>query len=389
VNITTLDASDTHTTGELADFLRKLIANKFQSTIMIWGPPGLGKSAIVASVVKEIDDQKKEGEAPFDFIDLRLGQLTPADLRGLPVPKEGVSKWYPPEFLPQDPESRGVLFLDEFNMAPPLMMSLAQQLILDRKVGSYLVPKGWYIWAAGNRRADGAVVSDMPSPVANRMIHYKTRVDFPTWFKYALAHDYHEYVTGFLSWRPQLLHILTMGSKTVKEAVSADDPAWPSPRTWELASQMLKMGLPNVRDAVGLAAAVELQGYIDLFEKIPDVEAILAGSSSPAFPDEPSERYAMASALAHHAKTEPEMANAMFYLIDKAPREFQSLTLFMIMQIANSSPEKQRVYSAFSFKISRDPKYVKILEMRRKDMAEDGAIKGGLPVPPPPVPKKK
>ena len=37
-------------------------------------------------------------------------------------------------------------------MAPPAMQGVAQQLILDRRVGSYQVPEGWLIWAAGNRK---------------------------------------------------------------------------------------------------------------------------------------------------------------------------------------------------------------------------------------------
>ena len=78
---------------------------------MIWGAPGIGKSSIVSSAADK---------AGIDFIDLRLSQLAPTDLRGLPVPvhpeddkKQGTSKWYPPEFLPR--EGKGILFLDELN----------------------------------------------------------------------------------------------------------------------------------------------------------------------------------------------------------------------------------------------------------------------------------
>jgi hypothetical protein len=77
-------------------------------------------------------------------------------LRGLPVADNGISKWYPPEFLPRN--DKGILFLDEIDMAPPAMQGVAQQLILDRRVGSYTVPDGWYVWAAGNRKEDRASV---------------------------------------------------------------------------------------------------------------------------------------------------------------------------------------------------------------------------------------
>ena len=46
-------------------------------------------------------------------------------------------------------------------MAPPAIQGIAQQLILDREVGSYKLPEGWFVWAAGNRKEDHAAVFDM------------------------------------------------------------------------------------------------------------------------------------------------------------------------------------------------------------------------------------
>src|SRR6266700_4939743 len=110
----------------LSQFLQKLVEHRLMFSTMIWGPPGIGKSSIVAQTAQAHG---------LEMIDLRLSQLAPTDLRGLPVAEHGVSRWYPPEFLPH--EGRGILFLDELNLAPPAMQGMAQQLILDRKVGSY------------------------------------------------------------------------------------------------------------------------------------------------------------------------------------------------------------------------------------------------------------
>ena len=145
--------------SELEEFLDKVINSSLNKSIMIWGAPGIGKSSIVQSLAIKLNLQ---------FIDLRLSQLAPTDLRGLPVPihssdeGEGTVKWYKPEFLPQS--GRGILFLDEINMAPPAMQGVAQQLILDRKIGNYKVPEGWFVFAAGNRKEDKASVFDMPAP---------------------------------------------------------------------------------------------------------------------------------------------------------------------------------------------------------------------------------
>ena len=145
------------TPTQLTAFLERLISEQLNISAMIWGAPGIGKSSIVSAAAKN---------SGYDFIDLRLSQLAPTDLRGLPVaihPKNnverGISKWYPPEFLPKT--GKGILFLDEINMAPPAMQGVAQQLILDRKVGNYKVPEDWLIWAAGNRKEDRASVYEL------------------------------------------------------------------------------------------------------------------------------------------------------------------------------------------------------------------------------------
>jgi MoxR-like ATPase len=138
-----------------------------------------------------------------------LSQLAPTDLRGLPVAEDGQSKWFPPEFLPKD--GRGILFLDEINMAPPAMQGVAQQLILDRRVGSYRVPDGWFIWAAGNRKEDRAAVFDMPAPLANRFIHLEMEQDFGSFKQHALRQGMHEHLLAFLAYRPKLLHAMKPG----------------------------------------------------------------------------------------------------------------------------------------------------------------------------------
>jgi MoxR-like ATPase len=92
------------TPDALSHFLTKLVKHRLLFSTMIWGPPGIGKSSIVAQTAQDHH---------MEIIDLRLSQLAPTDLRGLPVAENGVSRWYPPEFLPT--EGRGILFLDEIS----------------------------------------------------------------------------------------------------------------------------------------------------------------------------------------------------------------------------------------------------------------------------------
>ncbi len=223
---------------ELQHYLDTLVQKQIYLSTMIWGPPGIGKSSIVAQIAQ------RNG---FEFIDVRLSQLAPTDLRGLPVPENGISRWFPPEFLPQT--GQGILFLDELNMAPPAMQGVAQQLILDRRVGSYTLPEGWFVWAAGNRKEDRASVFDMPAPLANRFIHLDVVPDFESFKAYALNTNVAEQVIAFLSFRPTLLHKL-----------NPQHPAWPSPRSWVMASQLYQAELDLV-PVIGIDAAAEFYSY--------------------------------------------------------------------------------------------------------------------------------
>jgi MoxR-like ATPase len=315
--------------ADLALFLNGLIQNRLKLSTMIWGPPGIGKSSIVAQTAE------RHG---LDCVDLRLSQLAPTDLRGLPVADAGVSRWFPPEFLPR--EGAGVLFLDEINLAPPAMQGIAQQLILDRKVGSYTVPDGWYIWAAGNRKEDRAAVFDMPAPVANRFLHVEVGPDFESFKAYALASGIHEQVLAFLSFRPALLHKL-----------DPQQPAWPSPRSWVMASDLHRAGL-EVAAAIGSATATEFHAYVELYSNLPNLELVLAGQGDDIpFPTEPSIRYATTVGLTARADDAQAAYHAFRWLAASAAPEWVQLCatdLFRQMRVKNQMRQLSKL-------IARDP----------------------------------
>jgi MoxR-like ATPase len=318
------------TPSQLGAFLDQLVTRRIHFSTMIWGPPGIGKSSIVAQTAAKHD---------LGCIDVRLSQLAPTDLRGLPVAEDGVSRWYPPEFLPRD--GRGILFLDEVNLAPPAMQGMAQQLILDRRVGSYALPDGWFVWAAGNRKEDRAAVFDMPSPLANRFVHLMVDPDFESFKAYALANDAHEQIMAFLSFRTELLHKL-----------DAHQPAWPSPRSWMMASVLHAAGL-DIATVVGTGAANEFAAYVAVYAQLPNIERILAGSgASIAFPAEPSVRYATTMGLTVRATTAEQCYNACRWLADRAGDEWMQLFAVDLMRRATARNQQGLVAAL----LKRDPR---------------------------------
>ncbi len=301
------------TPSNLKAYLDNLIRKNLLLSTMIWGSPGIGKSSIVEQLTKEHG---------IDFVDVRLSQLAPTDLRGLPVAEDGISKWYPPEFLPRG--GKGILFLDELNMAPPAMQGVAQQLILDRRVGSYIVPEGWFVWAAGNRKEDRAAVFDMPTPLANRFLHLEVKPDFDSFKAYALETDVHEQIIAFLSFRSTLLH-----------KIDPQQPAWPSPRSWVMASLLHYAGL-NIAPAVGIGTTAEFAAFIALYETLPNLTPILEGNGDRIpFPTEPSARYATAIGLTVRVTDANQAYNAFTWLSKVATAEWVQLftvDLFRVMR---------------------------------------------------------
>jgi MoxR-like ATPase len=326
------------TPSELKSFLNEIITQNLKISTMIWGAPGIGKSSIVEQLTKE---------HKMEFVDVRLSQLAPTDLRGLPVADGGISKWYPPEFLPRN--GKGILFLDELNMAPPAMQGVAQQLILDRRVGSYVVPEDWLVWAAGNRKEDRAAVFDMPSPLANRFLHLEVKADFESFKNYALATGVHEQIIAFLSFRTALLH-----------KIDTQHPAWPSPRSWVMASALHSTGL-NITPAVGMGAAAEFTSFVNLYDNLPNLAPILEGNGEGiAFPNEPSARYATAVGLTIRVADAKQAYNAFTWLNKNASSEWVRLfavDLFRVMRskgqfgmlvnLAQKDPDLQKFLNEF------------------------------------------
>ena len=259
--------------------------------VMLWGAPGIGKSQLITQVgIKH--------NAPV--IDIRLSQMEPSDLRGIPFRVGDMVEWAIPALLP-DVERHGksgILFLDEITSAPPSVSAAAYQLILDRRLGEYKVPDGWAIIAAGNRQGDRGVTYTMPAPLANRFSHFELEVNLDDWVAWAYKNAIDEKVIAFLRFRPELLFDFDPAHNPV---------AFPSPRSWEFAHRALQkfsdfpdLLLGALQACVGPAAGIELNAFVINLEQMPDLDAILRGEAV-SIPDEIDLQYAIAAALVGRA----------------------------------------------------------------------------------------
>ncbi len=267
------------------------VINNIHTPVMLWGAPGIGKSQIIAGVAKKHN---------ATMIDIRLSQMEPSDLRGIPFRNNNLVDWSIPSILPDVKRhgKQGILFLDEITSAPPSVSASAYQLILDRCLGDYQLPDGWVIFAAGNRQGDRGVSYTMPTPLANRFSHYNLDVNLDDWVLWAYDNKIDERIIGFLRYRPELLF----------EFDHAHNPiAFPSPRTWEFTHRaLLKCGddLNLFRDAanacVGEVASVEITTFIEHLTDLPDLDAIVNGEQV-SVPKDIDLQYAICAALVGRA----------------------------------------------------------------------------------------
>ena len=297
------------TASRLASTLERLVGAKLPA--FVWGPPGIGKSSIVSQVAESLG---------VEFLDLRLALLDPTDLKGIPFfdPESRQGVWAPPSFLPTDPKSRGILFLDEINSAPPAVQASAYQLVLDRKVGEYELPEGWSIVAAGNRENDRGVVYRMPPPLANRFVHLELEVELSEWKRWAYGAGVSAEVIGYLSFEPERLFAFDPQS---------GEKAFPTPRSWSFADRMLRSGLESealleaVAGAVGREAAVGLMSFLQVRERLPDPERLLAGEEV-EIDEDPRVLTLLVSALAQRAAADPGLLDRVLELSMELPGEF-------------------------------------------------------------------
>jgi hypothetical protein len=299
--------------------IRKAIQTR--RPVFLWGPPGIGKS----DIVKQIGE-----DAGREVIDVRLALWEPTDIKGIPYynADQGKMVWAPPSELPTDPESTAVIFLDELNSAPPAVQAAAYQLILNRRVGTYELPKGVDVVAAGNREGDRGVTYRMPAPLANRFIHLEAKVDFDDFQEWAVMNAVHPEVLGYVGFAKQDLYDFDPKSPS---------KAFATPRSWVFVSDLLKDDDTDVdtlhnliAGAVGDGLAVKFMAHRKIAGRLPKAEDILAGKVKDLQIKEVSAMYSLTVSLCYELKDAAEKKNKKFdemadnffrYMMDNFPTE--------------------------------------------------------------------
>ncbi len=318
-------------------------------SVMLWGPPGVGKS----QGVRQIGDRIHRATGRKVCVtDVRLLLFNPIDLRGIPTANEEktLAVWLKPKIFQMDEGQNvvNILFLDEISAAPPSVQAAAYQITLDRTIGEHRLPENCIVIAAGNRTTDKSVTYKMPKALANRLLHIQVEGSFTAWKLWAVRAGIHPKVLGFLSFRRDHLMKFNPGSEEL---------AFATPRSWEMVSKLLTTVGEDVdklysliAGLVGVGMAMEFRSWCKVFKDLPRMEDIFDGLS-PAPPRETDGIYALCAAMTAYARENRDdleaIANSITYA-DKLPLDFATMLIKDYMYLEENYRQKLMRLPEFS-----------------------------------------
>ncbi|MFJ4988613.1 AAA family ATPase [Streptomyces sp. NPDC088732] len=291
--------------------------------VLLWGEPGIGKSAALTQLAAALD-------LPLTTVIASVHE--PADFSGLPVvgddPAEQGVPMAPPDWAVRLVRAgRGLLFLDELSTAPPAVQAALLRLVLERRIGALRLPPGVRIVAAANPRSSAADGWELSPPLANRFVHLKWTHDHEvvvrglggTWPRATLptldprrlpeaVAFARRAVCGLLAARPALVHQLPANE-------TRRGGAWPSPRSWEMTLRLIAFATAAgssrdvlsllVRGTVGDGPGLELLASTDRMD-LPDPEDLLADPAGAVLPERGDLRQAVLDGVVQAVRARPD-----------------------------------------------------------------------------------
>jgi len=301
-----------------ATLLKETLKSLFpmQRTVCIEGSPGGGKTTIVQQVASDLDVPYIERHMPTMLVE-DFGVLFPSSQSSDSTLHYKLPDWFPVKG--KAPE-RGILCFDDRNQASPDLQKVLANICQARTLHGHCLPDGWQVISTGNRQSDRAGANRVLSHLRNRetVLELETHID--DWTTWALDNHVKPEVISFIRFRPGLLHDFDP---------QRDQNA--TPRSWvEGVSDVLGTVPADAefecfKGAVGEGAAAEFVGFVRIFRKLPNPDAILLNPTTSDVPSDPATLYALSGAISSRA-TEGNFERVCTYA-ERMPPEFSVLTV--------------------------------------------------------------
>jgi len=325
------------THNQLVKIVKRVYETK--ESLFVQGAIGIGKSESVRRAAKEIAQERGlefiETKSPnqypdrFCLVDIRLAQKDAGEILGLPenyaliekndnldiLPVKAldvflsnnhdseyriidyITRWNPPSWFPR--KGNGIIFVDEFNLAPPLVQYAMYELINDRALGDYHLPEGWVVIGAGNRGSlDGATTFEFPAPLNDRFLWYELKMpSVEKWTEYAARNGVDYRIIGFLQTTRSAIYTFNPKSK---------EKAFATPRSWVKASRLIK-GVEDedlvelyLSGAVGSYVAKQFRAYLQARRTLPPTEKYIKDPKGTMLPKENDLLYTLCTNLVEY-----------------------------------------------------------------------------------------
>lgn len=335
--------------------IKKGLGVFYLPALMLWGPPGIGKSDFVRQLAEYIEEETGK---TVNITDLRLLLFNPIDLRGIPTANEDktLAVWLKPKIFQMDESDDviNILFLDELSACAPSVQAAAYQITLDRIIGEHRLPDNCIVIAAGNRITDKCVTYKMAKALANRLCHIEITASFSSWVKWAKENRIHHKVIGFLTSRRDYFMAFDP---------QRDDLAFPTPRSWEMVSKILnvydgdeKEAYAMIAGCVGAGVASEFVTFCSVYYELPSVEDIFEGKN-PNVPQKTDALFALVSSMIAYARENKDDARKIGNAIRYSERFSPDFSVTFMKELINIEADYRK-------KLLMIPAYSKWMERR-------------------------
>lgn len=180
-----------------------------QRPVLLIGPPGIGKTAIMEQVAEECS---------VGLVAYTITHHTRQSAIGLPVIREknyggricSVTEYTMSEIIAsvydcmeETGKREGILFIDEINCVSETLAPAMLQFLQCKTFGSHQVPEGWIIAAAGNPPGYNKSVREFDVVTLDRVRLLNVEADLIVWKQFAREAGVHEAILSFLEIKPQ------------------------------------------------------------------------------------------------------------------------------------------------------------------------------------------
>jgi len=307
-------------------------------TFHLEGSMGIGKTALAKQIAKDLS---------FYLVIVSLPQLEPTDVGGMRMPQGDKMTVLQPDWYVDAEQMaklkadgyKGVLyFFDELPQSPVLNMNIFAQIADEYRIGEYVLDRSeCYVMSAGNKLSDKAGTNAMPSHLIDRLTFLEIEPNLDDTCNYFAKTGVDHRVISWLRFQPEFLHQFKMGVN-----------AYPTPRSIERSAQIMNWELDDeamseaISGQIGRSAYANLKTHMDVYDKCPDIEKLIASPDTAEIVEEPAIIYALCSSLSSKAN-DKNIGNILKYLKRLPNEEFQAFVLKDALARDNSLKQNKDV----------------------------------------------